>query len=123
MAPYRPGIDPDRRKGPDLWTKSLRWLAVFGWLILFAALIIVGITKPETVTFFDQKFQFYKAGTENPLLTRIIFYLMILGLLLSLMGVFINLKRLRRRDDEYRLSLILLGLISLSGIIIYLFII
>jgi hypothetical protein len=25
------GKTPKRRKGPDLWFKLLRWLAVFGW--------------------------------------------------------------------------------------------
>lgn len=123
MSVYRPGIDPDRRKGPDVWTKSLRWFAVLGWLIMLLALIFVGFAKPEQTTFFDRLFHVKRGGTLNFLFVQIIFYLMILGLFLSILGSFINLKRLRRRDDEYRVSLILLGLISLLGIFVYLVVI
>ncbi|HFE62839.1 MAG TPA: hypothetical protein ENK14_00290 [Caldithrix sp.] len=121
MRPYRPGIDPERRKGPDIWTKSLRWFTVFGWLIMLLALIFVGFAKPQQMTFFGRFSHVKPGGTVNFLLVQIIFYLMILGLFLSVLGSFINLKRLRRRDDEYRVSLILLGLISLLGIFVYLF--
>ena len=44
------GKTPKRRKGPDLWFKSLRWLAVFGWLLLFAALLLSSKAPPEIKT-------------------------------------------------------------------------
>ena len=120
MCAYRPGIDPDRRKGPDPLTKSLRWIAVLSWMIMFIILIILAIAKPDDVTFFDRQFGVTRNTSANLSLIRTIFYLMIFGFLLSLIGLIINLRRLRRRDDEYRISLILISIISFLGIIIYL---
>ena len=117
---YRPGIDPDRRKGPDRLIHSLKWLAIGGWLLMLAALIVLGLAKPEEVTFYDRHFNIARDTNWNYSLRSIIFYMMILGFSVSVLGLTINLKRLRRRDDEYRISLILMGFISLLGIIIYL---
>ncbi|MBE9503601.1 MAG: hypothetical protein IME96_05445 [Proteobacteria bacterium] len=41
------GKTPKKRKGPDLWLRSLRWMAVFGWLLLFAALLLASKAPPN----------------------------------------------------------------------------
>lgn len=122
MTAYRPGIDPDRRRGPDFWFKSLRWFAVGSWLIMFLALIFFAIAKPEETTFFDRQFNVKRESASNLTLISVIFYFMITGFCLSITGFFINLKRLRRKNDEFRISLILVGLISFGGILLYLFV-
>ncbi len=120
MAAYRPGIDPDRRKGPDIWMRSLRWFAVVGWFLLLVALIFISVSTPQSELFFGK--ESYRQNISGGFVQWhvIIFFFMILGLGLSILGFFINIKRQRRRDDEYRVSLILLGMISIIGIIIYL---
>lgn len=120
MKKYKPGIDPERREGPDLWIKSLRWFAVIGWLFMVAALLIFGKAKPQVETLIEKYYNIKLNITWNLELMRYIFFLMILGLGISVIGLVINIKRHQRKEDEYRVSMIILGLISLFGIFLYL---
>ena len=110
----------ERRRGPDKWISTLVWLGVAGWLLVFAAFLLLGYAKPEVTTFFDRYFQVRVRSHWRMELVRYIFYCMVGGTLLSLTGIVINLKRHRRRTDEFRVSLILVGMISLAGVIFYL---
>ncbi len=123
MSAYRPGIDPDRRKKPDMWVKSLRWLAVVGWLIMLVALFIISEAKPQTQNFFDKITTSQSTTTWNIELAGYIFYLMLIGLVMGAAGIVINVKRHRRKTDEYRISLILITLMSFIGILLYIFLI
>lgn len=123
MSAYRPGIDPDRRKKPDIWVKSLRWLAVVGWLIMLVALFIISEAKPQTQNFFDKITTSQPTTTWNIELAGYIFYLMLIGLVMGTAGIVINVKRHRRKTDEYRISLILITLMSFIGILLYIFLI
>ena len=113
----------ERRRGPDLWFKAIRWFAVSGWLLMFVALIIIGVAKPQTETFFDRSFDVDVRAAWNENLLQNIFYIMILGFVISLIGLMINKRRARRKDDELRISLVALGIISIAGIIAYLLLI
>ena len=101
--------------------KSLAWLGAIGWLVMFAVLFLLDQAKPQVENFFDRMFGVKRRATWDLELARYIFYLMILGLALSGLGLGINAKRHRRKKDKYRISLILLGLFSILGIILYLF--
>ena len=120
MTAYRSEKTPKRRKGTDIWFKSSRWLAVFGWLLMFAAIFITAIAKPESKNYFNRS-AWSLRSTWDMELFRYFLYLMILGLCISVVGFTINIKRNRRKNDAYLISLILLGLTSIVGIAIYLF--
>lgn len=108
-----------RRKGPDLWIRSLRYLALVGWTFLIAALVVLDRAKPQVETFFERVYDIRLQQHWDMELARYLLWLMVLGLALSLLGLIINACRKRRRTDQWRLSLIFLGLISLTGIILY----
>lgn len=108
-----------RRKGPDLWSRSLRYLALLGWLLLVSAFFILDYAKPKIETFFERVYDIRLHQQWDMDLARYILWLMVLGLLLSVAGLVINAKRNRRRTDQWRLSLIFLGLISLAGMFLY----
>lgn len=116
----------ERRKGPDIWIRLLSWTGILGWLAMLVAFIILDRAKPRRATFIDLTY-FRQMGIDpevnnqwNTDLVDYIFYLMSFGLLVSIIGIAINKHRHRRRDDSYRLYLILLGAISLFGIVYYL---
>lgn len=116
----------ERRKGPDLWVRALRWIGIGGWLTLFVVFVLLDRAKPDRGTFIDLMY-FQQRGIPvtlrpdwNQELVGYIFYLMIAGLCISLAGLFINAQRRRRRDDGYRAYLVILGAISLGGIIYHL---
>ncbi len=108
-----------RRKGPDLWSRSLRYLALAGWTLLVSAFFILDRAKPKVETFFERVYDIRLHQRWDMELARYILWLMVLGLLLSIVGLIINAHRNRRRTDQWRLSLIFLGVISLSGILLY----
>ena len=120
MRAYESEKTPRRRKGTDIWFKSIRWLAVIGWLLMFAAIFITAIAKPEKKNYFN-KLAWSLRTTWDMEMFMYFFYLMILGFCISVVGFAINIKRHRRKNDEYLVSLILLGLTSIVGIAIYLF--
>ncbi len=121
MTAHEPEETPRRRKGTtDIWFKSIRWLAVIGWLLMLAAIIITAIAKPESKTYFN-KFAWRLHNTWDMEVFRYFFYLMILGFCISVVGFAINIKRHRRKNDEYLVSLIVLGLTSIGGIAVYFF--
>ncbi|KAA3615284.1 MAG: hypothetical protein DWQ05_14575 [Calditrichaeota bacterium] len=112
----------DRRRGPDKLIKSLRWLAITGWINFAISLILYDEAKPDFETFFDRLFHVQMRYHWNETLAFLSFVWFVLCLVLSVVGIFINKKRHRRRNDEYRLNLIVLGLISLVGAVSYIFI-
>ncbi|MDY6953420.1 MAG: hypothetical protein SWE60_18065 [Thermodesulfobacteriota bacterium] len=84
-----------------------------------AALFIPTVAKPEV--------RIHSArGAENLRTTwdlemmQYFFYLMIVGLCISIVGFAINTKRHRRKTDEYLISLMLLGSVSIIGMVTYL---
>jgi hypothetical protein len=115
MAPIR----EDRRGGNDGLLRAIRWLAGLGWLALFGTLFFLDRAHPRMETLFDRYYHIALRPAWDLALARYIFYLMVLGLVLSLTGLVLNLVRYRRRDDEIRLSLALIAIISLAGIIKY----
>lgn len=98
----------------------LRWLSVSGWLILLTALLVLGEARPPVETFFERWYNIQLRASWNLELARYIYYLMLLGLGTSLTGLAINSRRLRRKGDEWRVSLVLVAAISLLGLIRYL---
>lgn len=108
-----------RRKGPDPWSRSLRYLALTGWLLLVCAIFILDSAKPEVETFFERVYDIRLHQQWDMDLAQYLLWLMTLGLLLSIVGLVINARRIRRSTDQWRLSLVFLGIISLAGMILY----
>jgi hypothetical protein len=108
-----------RRKGPDLLIRSLRYLALLGWSMMIAALFVLDGAKPQVETFFERTYGIHLRSQWNLDLAHNISLLLWAGLGSSLLGLIFNAFRHRRRDDEWRLSLMLLFLASLAGILLY----
>ena len=111
----------ERRKGPDLWVKLLGWLAIVGWFLMFAVLFIIDRAKPEHENMFTKSANIKVRTTWNQELINYIFYLMIFGLCMSIIGLVINSRRHHRAKDRFRYTLIILGIISFFGIIRHIF--
>ncbi|MBU0992482.1 MAG: hypothetical protein KJ737_08320 [Proteobacteria bacterium] len=119
MASYDRNPEKDRRQGPDFWIKFLKGLAVSAWFLMLGILIVLEVAKPEFETFFDRYYHLKLRTSWDLELARQIYYLMFAGLGLSIAGLLIGSKRHRRKTDARPVSLILVGLFSISGIILY----
>ncbi len=111
----------ERRSGPDLWAKTLRWLGIFGWFVMILALFIIDRAKPEQENMFTKAANFSVRSTWDQELIYYLFYLMIFGLGISVIGIVINSRRHHRKDDRFKYILIILGAISFFGIIKYIY--
>ena len=121
MENFRANNRLQRRRGPDFLIRLMEALGVFGWLLMFVALLVVGKAKPQVETFFDRHYHIALRTAWDESLIDYLCYVMLFGLCLSVSGLIINRKRHRRKGDEYRISLILVGIISLAGIAACLF--
>ncbi len=111
----------ERRSGPDVWFKMISWLSVIGWVLMLISLVLFDLAKPHMITFFDRFFHVSGVSIWDYQMTLYIFYIMIFGVILSVIGLLINAKRHRRKRDRYSLSLVLLGVVSLLGAAFYMF--
>ncbi len=111
----------DRRRRKDIWFKMISWFAMASWAIMFVALILYQKARPDNVTFFDRFYDVKKNTDWNPDTAFVLFLTMILGLIVSVIGLIINKKRARRKSDRFSVSLILMAVVSVMGIILYVF--
>jgi hypothetical protein len=111
----------DKRRGADFWIKSLTWFAVIGWLTLISGLVVLEKAKPQIETFLDQRYKVHideRFGWDERL-SNIFLLLMVFGVVISFVGLLVNSTRMKRQNDEYRLSIILVGVISIIGLLFY----
>ena len=107
----------DRRKEKDKFAKSLKWLSILSWVLTYVIFLIVDEGNKIAGNFLSttatHNYRF-SGSTEN-----ILICLLFIGLIVSGTGLVINIKRFRRKSDKLRLSLLVPGLISLTGLIFF----
>ncbi len=117
VKPYK-----ERRKGPDSLLRLLTWTNALAAVGLFAALCVAAVAKPEVETFFDRfyKVNVYRRPYWDMALVDYIAALLILSALTSIIGLIINSRRRRRKEDFIRSTLVLCLLLSVAGLGYYL---
>lgn len=108
----------EKRRGPDIWIKIRRTTGVVVWFLMLVILYLLDSSKPENITFFDRLFKIERRSTWNTNYGGMIFTMMLLGLIISISGLYINSKRNRRQSDRYPLSLLIMFVLSCIGIVI-----
>ena len=120
--PDRPS---NKRQRPDLFVRTAGGVSGIGWLLLLLALVCVGKAKPVSTNVFGHKLDIATGAvprlTWDTTFMLYAFYLSMGALCLGVMGILFNLMRQRRKDDSILISPILVALISLAGVIKYLF--
>ncbi len=109
----------ERRKGPDFLVKWIRWTVISGWILIITALLVIAAAKPQDKNLFDRLFNSQVRESWDSNLLFGAFVLLIILYLLCIIGFFFNLRRSKRKSDRISISIILLGLGSFAGIIIY----
>lgn len=105
----------NRRKRPDPLQKWLTCVHATAIIALAAALVITAIAKPELETFFDRYYDLHLRQDWNRDQIVYIGVLLALSSLSSAVGLVINSRRLRRKNDHVHVTLILSLVISLIG--------
>jgi hypothetical protein len=111
----------ERRKGPDLLVKWVKWTGIVSWIVLFSIMLITDMAKPPIETFFDRMFNVKLRTYWDTGLIRLALVFMVVLFLLSVAGIIANSMRHRRKTDRYNKSVIFSATASFIGILFYIF--
>ena len=112
---------PDRRKTKDPLMKILTWSNAVAAVGLFAAICIAAAAKPEAVTFFDRFYNVnvYRRPHWDMVLVDYIAIMLALSGLTSVVGLIVNSRRLKRKGDYVRATLVICLVMSIAGLGLY----
>ncbi len=122
--PHRPhSYSNNRRKQKDPLMRMLTWANAIAAIGLFIAICIAAVAKPEAVTFFDRfyKVNVYRRPNWDMVLVDYIALMLTISCLTSIVGLAINSRRLKRRGDYVRVTLVICLAMSLAGLGLYFF--
>ena len=106
----------NKRRQSDLILKLLSWMNAIAVASLVVVLFLVAFAKPDLETFFDRYYDIsLRTNWKSGFFIYIGFFLC-LSLIASLVGLYLNSKRLKRKEDFIRATLIISLIISLIGI-------
>lgn len=100
-------VTRDSRKGPDLILRMLDIISVILWGFIILDLAMILFAKPEVETFIDRFFSVKVRDYWDTNILRFPLMLSLVQLLISVFLLFLNSKRLKRKDDKMRISVIL----------------
>jgi len=110
----------DRRRGPDIWLRAIQMIGMISWGLMLPLLYLIDRAKPEFETFFDKMFDIQVRSTWDLEVYQWAVFLMVILAVLSATGLLINKSRKRRKEDYYRINLVIMLLLSVAGVLYYL---
>ncbi|WP_114418292.1 hypothetical protein [Marinospirillum perlucidum] len=110
----------DRRRRRDPLLKLISVFGVVSWVLMLPALLLVDRARPEVETFFDRWLGLKVDPNWDLEVFRYAFFLMIFILLISGLGLVFNALRNKRKEDSFRINLIVIFGLSLIGVFYYL---
>ena len=101
------------RKGPDLILRMIDIISVILWGFIIVNLAIIMFARPVGETFFDRFFSIKVRDYWDAPLLQFSLILSLAQLFISVFSLFLNSKRLKRKGDRIRISIIASIFISL----------
>jgi ABC-type phosphate transport system permease subunit len=120
MTEVNRGRTIDRRKGRDPVLKVLSSCGAATAVLAVIALVLLAKAKPHAFAHFDKE-AFSVRSFWDPGYAQMLLGLMIVGLAIGLIGLVLNTRRLKRKNDSIRLNLVFLAVASAVGIAVYLY--
>ncbi|MDR1620228.1 MAG: hypothetical protein LBS18_06170 [Clostridiales bacterium] len=115
----RPKRFVERRRSKDWVTKAVPIFSVIGWLASLVMLVFLDRAKPPSSDFFSRYFGAQLRTEWNVSLLRTALITLITVFCFCVFGFLFNAARHRRKTDKYNKSILILGIISLAGIIAF----
>ena len=109
----------ERRKKSDWIIKMTTVLSALSWIVAFIVWIVLDRAVPEKENMFTSMFNVTVRDYWESSLLPIAFVLLIVSLCLSIFAFVFNMLRMRRKTDKYRKSVIIIGVITIVGIVFY----
>jgi hypothetical protein len=109
----------DRRRGPDMLTKWVKYSGIISWILIAMVLFITFVAKPDFESYIDDAFHIKLQKAWDTSLMQYVFILLVVLFLFCMISIIINLLRSRRRSDRFNMTLILNAAASFAGIALY----
>ncbi len=107
----------DRRQGQDPLIKALTAIVMVSFSMVFLIFILILMPKTSEQIMFFRKYNIHPDMPWEESFITYAFVLLIIQLLISSIGIVINIVRAKRRNDKFHYSLLVFTIISLIGII------
>ncbi len=120
---FTPGMDRRQRK-PDIWSRVLRYVALLVYPILIINLLVLFAiaNEEQKVAMAGQKGWIAAQNVSTWISLNAFIPIMVAGALISLAGLYLSRKRARRRYDYKFQNQLIVIVLSVAGLLIYLFI-
>ncbi len=119
--PPHPAPHPHPAHHADPLKISMKWLALCGWMLLIAAVLLTALAQPEAPTYYHRRDNVPLREAWNYQILPSILLICVLAFFISLTGLALNIIKCHVKGDFVHLNFIALFLASLAGILLYLF--
>ena len=113
----------ERRKKVDWVVRMASILSFVSWFVAFGVWIVLGQAQPEQENMFTRGLFNIRAITvRNYWDTRLLpiaLGLLIASLCICIIAFLFNMTRMKRKTDKYRKSIIVIGIITIAGIVAF----
>lgn len=114
------GLKLDMRTKPDLRVQLIKLTVTTSWVLAVAAFFITCLSLPALKNFLNDYLKLNLPTGDNPLWISISLGSIAATFLASIIGVYLNSTRNRRRNDYFYKSLTIISILSGISIIIWL---
>jgi Ni/Fe-hydrogenase subunit HybB-like protein len=109
----------ERRRKPDWVTNMATVLSFVSWVVAFGVWIALDMASPEKVDMFTTQFNVNVRGWWDTSLLLVAFILLVTSFGICSMAFIFNMLRKRRKTDKYRKSILIIGAVTVLGIIAF----
>ena len=110
----------ERRQKKDWVTRMVPFFSAVGWIAAFITILFLDRAKPQQANLFTRIFNTPINNAWNASLLRIVLITLIAVFVVCVTGLLFNMSRHRRKGDRYNRSVLVLGILSLCGILMFL---
>ena len=109
----------ERRKKADWVVKMATIMSVVSWAVALAVWVVLDRAQPEKEDMFTRYFNIAIRENWNASLLPVAFTLLVASLCICIIAFVFNMLRMRRKTDKYRKSIIVIGVITIIGIVLF----
>lgn len=109
----------ERRKKTDWVTYMATILSLISWITAFCVLVVLDKAQPESEHMFTRYFGISVRNYWETSLLPLAFALLLASLCTCVIAFIFNMLRKRRKTDKYKKSIIVIGIITIIGIILF----
>lgn len=109
----------NRRRQADWVVRAAAILSLISWLVAFGALLIIEFAAPERSNLFTNIWDGEVRTTWEVGMLPVAFGLLIFAVMACVVAFAFNAMRMRRKTDKYRKSIIIIGIATIIGLVVF----